>query len=128
MAINQITDNELRGKRMSELSNRPTDPLRMGGDGLTAREFRDYQDRYPELVKNKLNELIEALGANPGASEDAFADIIKIGAEIAGGEVQTLSQAVASIRAYLNDLNTRKLEESDLRPLTNLIWNEIYDG
>lgn len=125
MAINQITDNDLRGKRMSDLSNRPTDPLRMGGDGLTAREFRDYQDRYPELVKNKLNELIEALGANPGASEDAFADIIKIGAEISGGEVQTLSQAVDSIRAYLADLNTRKLEESDLRPLTNLIWNEI---
>jgi hypothetical protein len=63
--ITQVTEGDLRGKKIAELSDRPNQPSGFS-QGLTAQELKDRFDAFPDVVKEKINELIDML-----SSEDA---------------------------------------------------------
>lgn len=63
--ITQVTEGDLRGKKIAELSDRPNQPSGFS-QGLTAQELKDRFDAFPDVVKDKINEIIEML-----SSEDA---------------------------------------------------------
>lgn len=63
--ITQVTEGDLRGKKIAELSDRPNQPSGFS-QGLTAQELKERFDAFPDVVKEKINEIIEML-----SSEDA---------------------------------------------------------
>lgn len=55
--IEQISNADLKGNLVAELSDRPNQTTRFG-KGLTAEELKSYFDKFPQLVKEKINEII----------------------------------------------------------------------
>ncbi|MBO4284265.1 MAG: hypothetical protein J5958_06560 [Clostridia bacterium] len=105
MAIERIDQVDLVGKLIRELSDRPTNPVSAGGDGLTSDELKQRYDALSLLVKDRLNALIDALtGAN---EEDLLAESLKVSND------QTLSAFVSAITAAVAAKRAKETPESD---------------
>lgn len=65
MAIGKLTYAEVKDKRISSLANRPTNSSGYGGHGLNAAELKARMDEYPDAIREKLNQVIDAI--NGGA-------------------------------------------------------------
>lgn len=130
MAINKIVESDLKGKKMSQLSERPTDPVRMGGNGLSSRDFRQRQDAYADVIKDKVNELIDALNAVPGIEgSDALADLIMIAEEQSGGDAKTLSSVISDLRRdKLDRYSPYSLEEFPMAYVSDNNGEEMVDN
>lgn len=63
--ITQVTEGDLQGKKIAELSDRPNQPSGFS-QGLTAQELKERFDAFPDVVKEKINEIADML-----SSEDA---------------------------------------------------------
>lgn len=66
ISIPAITDDDLIRKTVAELSDRPNKVSAFGEKGLAAHELKKRFDEFPEVVKEKINDIVKILN-----SEDA---------------------------------------------------------
>lgn len=83
-----ITAAEFEKNSIKKMATRPTRPSAYGASSLTPQEVKEYFDKNPEMLKDKINELIEYL---PYLASDVNVDI--------GGTILTLASLAASIAA-----------------------------
>lgn len=112
MAINRINDTDLRNKLVSQLSNRPTDPRSAGGDNMTAQEVKARHDALGLLVKDKLNELLDALN----------------NATVGGEPVTPLSDLITVVADGVSKSLTAWIEEKYSLPLTGVPYTDLSAG
>ena len=55
--IKKITADEVYPVSMKRLADRPNSSSAQGRGGMSAAELKGFMDKYPELVKERLNEL-----------------------------------------------------------------------
>lgn len=72
--IKKITADEVYPVSMRRLGDRPNSSSAQGRGGMSSAELKGFMDKYPELVKERLNELIDMCNAD---SEDGIAKAIK---------------------------------------------------
>ncbi len=72
--IKKITADEVYPVSMKRLADRPNSSSAQGRGGMSAAELKGFMDKYPELVKERLNELIELINAG---SADGLTTILK---------------------------------------------------
>ena len=112
MAINRINETDLQGKLVSQLSNRPTDPRSAGGDNMTAQEVKARHDALGLLVKDKLNELLDALN----------------NATVNGEPVTPLSDLITVVVDGVSKSLTAWIEDKYSLPLTGIPKDDLSDG
>lgn len=112
MAINRINETDLQGKLVSQLSNRPTDPRSAGGDNMTAQEVKARHDALGLLVKDKLNELLDALN----------------NATVDGEPVTPLSDLITVVADGVSKSLTDWIENKYSLPLTGIPKDDLSDG
>ena len=83
-----ITAAEFEKNSIKKMATRPTRPSAYGASSLTPQEVKEYFDKNPEMLKDKINELIEYL---PYLASDVNVDV--------GGTILTLASLAASIAA-----------------------------
>lgn len=83
-----ITDAEFEKNSIKKMATRPTRPSAYGASSLTPQEVKEYFDKNPEMLKDKINEVIEYL---PYLASDVNVDV--------GGTILTLASLAASIAA-----------------------------
>ena len=72
--IKKITADEVYPVSMRRLGDRPNSSSAQGRGGMSSAELKGFMDKYPELVKERLNELIDMCNAD---SKDGIAKAIK---------------------------------------------------
>lgn len=72
--IKKITADEVYPVSMRRLGDRPNSSSAQGRGGMSSAELKGFMDKYPELVKERLNELIDMCNAD---SENGIAKAIK---------------------------------------------------
>ena len=72
--IKKITADEVYPVSMRRLGDRPNSSSAQGRGGMSSAELKGFMDKYPELVKERLNELIDICNAD---SKDGIAKAIK---------------------------------------------------
>ncbi len=72
--IKKITADEVYPVSMRRLGDRPNSSSAQGRGGMSSAELKGFMDKYPELVKERLNELIDMCNAD---SNDGIAKAIK---------------------------------------------------
>lgn len=72
--IKKITADEVYPVSMKRLADRPNSSSAQGRGGMSAAELKGFMDKYPALVKERLNELIELINAG---SADGLTTILK---------------------------------------------------
>lgn len=83
-----ITAAEFEKNSIKKMATRPTRPSAYGASSLTPQEVKEYFDKNPEMLKDKINEVIEYL---PYLATDVNVDV--------GGTILTLAALAASIAA-----------------------------
>lgn len=71
MITEKITDTQIADLRVSSLPTRPNAPSAFGGRGYSAEEMKAAFDRLPVLIAERLNSLIDDIGAEPSTSISA---------------------------------------------------------
>lgn len=72
--IKKITADEVYPVSMRRLGDRPNSSSAQGRGGMSSAELKGFMDKYPELVKERLNELIDLCNA---PSDEGLAKLIK---------------------------------------------------
>ncbi len=72
--IKKITADEVYPVSMKRLADRPNSSSAQGRGGMSAAELKGFMDKYPALVKERLNELIDICNAS---SDEGLAKLIK---------------------------------------------------
>ena len=90
MQSKKIEQSEVEGLKISSLPTRPTSSTAFGGKGYTAKEMKAAFDKFPELLLEKLNLLIEDLTAE---GEESYIGSYKTGIT----EAQTLRELIGGI-------------------------------
>ena len=75
MKTTKILDSEIAELKISSLPSRPTAPSAFGGKGYSAKEMKEFFDKLPLFIIERLNQLIEDLSS----AEDSVASAIKTG-------------------------------------------------
>lgn len=123
MKATKITQNEIKGLKVSSLPTRPTAPVSLGGRGYSAEEMKAAFDRLPVYIIERFNRLIEDIEA---VGEQSLAGAIKTGiadghslydlfCDLKSGKAlsyigagdRTLATELADIRARLTELEER---------------------
>lgn len=72
--IKKITADEVYPVSMKRLADRPNSSSAQGRGGMSAAELKGFMDKYPALVKERLNALIELINAG---SADGLTTVLK---------------------------------------------------
>ena len=103
--IAELSEEEVKGARIANLSNRPNQSSIYGQKGLTAAEMKAKYDEFPDLVRERLNELIAAIKASLDSADALHAtpiiDDIYVNADSLG--VVDLRTFVEEFSKLLND-------------------------
>lgn len=62
--LTTITENDVKDALISGLRSRPNSTSIYGGKGLTAGELKKQYDKYPEILRARFNDLVEAIKAS----------------------------------------------------------------
>ena len=74
MRTKKITENDIKGMKISSLPTRPTAPSSLGGRGYSSEEMRAAFDRLPLYIIERFNLLLEDIKA---VGEDSLAAAIR---------------------------------------------------
>lgn len=119
----QITDAQFEKNSIKKMATRPTRPSAYGVAALSPEQVKEYFDKNPQMLKDKINELIEylpylapdvnvevggtvltlaALGASIAATNGVrMQDLLKVDY---GAETKTLGEAIAVLIDWLSEL------------------------
>lgn len=97
--IKKITNDETYRVSMKRLADRPNSSSAQGRGGMSSAELKAYMDKYPELLKAKLDELIDLCN---GASGENLLNILHTSVtDDTTGEEKTLAEWIPEIVAYV---------------------------
>ena len=68
MLTTKITEDEIRGMKISSLPTRPTAPTSFGGRGYTAKEMKEAFDKLPLYIIDRFNSLLDDVYATGDSS------------------------------------------------------------
>ena len=78
----EITSVDLEKKTISELADRPNKVSAFGEVGLAAQQLKDRFDAFPEVVKDKINEIIKALNSEDATKYIKMPTAVKMGSSL----------------------------------------------
>ena len=119
--IKKITADEVYPVSMRRLGDRPNSSSAQGRGGMSSAELKGFMDKYPELVKERLNELIDMCNAD---SKDGIAKAIKTPViDPETGNEFSLYDWFAYAKIYLKGDGIETIEEAT----TGRVQKVIYD-
>lgn len=97
--IKKITNDETYRVSMKRLADRPNSSSAQGRGGMSSAELKAYMDKYPELLKAKLDELIDLCN---GASGENLLNLLHTSVtDDTTGEEKTLAEWIPEIVEYV---------------------------
>lgn len=116
-----ITEANMRGKTIGELSDRPNQTSRFG-QGLTAQELKERFDAFPELIKNKINDIIKMISSKdatkyirlPSGEESSLYDFLKLFGEKQSEEDQSIADFIYAMYALKNETEEQSHSISEI--------------
>ncbi len=79
ISFGEITNANLEKKTITELSDRPNKVSAFGEVGLAAQDLKKRFDEFPEVVKDKINEIVQILNSENATKYIALMPDIKMG-------------------------------------------------
>lgn len=74
--IKILSEEDVKDARIANLPNRPNQPSLYGRQGLTATEMKAKYDEFPDLVRKRLNKLIEWIHGEFDPEKDPSFDVV----------------------------------------------------
>lgn len=119
--IQPITDANMRGKTIGELSDRPNQTSRFG-QGLTAQELKERFDAFPALIKDKINDIIKMISSKdatkyirlPSVEESSLYDFLNLFGEKQSEEDQSIADFIYAMYALKNETEEQSHSISEI--------------
>lgn len=116
-----ITEANMRGKTIGELSDRPNQTSRFG-QGLTAQELKERFDAFPELIKDKINDIIKMISSKdatkyirlPSVEESSLYDFLNLFGVKQSEEDQSIADFIYAMYALKNETEEQSHSVSEI--------------
>lgn len=116
-----ITEANMRGKTIGELSDRPNQTSRFG-QGLTAQELKERFDAFPALIKDKINDIIKMISSNdatkyirlPSGEESSLYDFLNLFGVKQSEEDQSIADFIYAMYALKNETEEQSHSISEI--------------
>jgi hypothetical protein len=116
-----ITEANMRGKTIGELSDRPNQTSRFG-QGLTAQELKEQFDAFPALIKDKINDIIKMISSKdatkyirlPSEEESSLYDFLNLFGEKQSEEDQSIADFIYAMYALKNETEEQSHSISEI--------------